>query len=83
MKPDDPNKNQGISEDDKTLNDKVNHVEKWRFNTMTLYSFAVCKVKNKQSFQKIMIILFLFHILYVLLTTKIVQNYENTLWEKY
>ncbi|XP_043787637.1 lysine--tRNA ligase isoform X1 [Apis laboriosa] len=28
MKPDDPNKNQGISEDDKTLNDKVNHVEK-------------------------------------------------------
>lgn len=28
MKPDDPNKNQGISEDDKTLNDKINHVEK-------------------------------------------------------
>lgn len=49
MKPDDPNKNQGISEDDKTLNDKINHVEKWRLNTMILYSFEVCKVKNKQN----------------------------------
>ncbi|XP_043508628.1 lysine--tRNA ligase isoform X1 [Frieseomelitta varia] len=28
MKPDNPNKNQGISDDDKTLNDNVNHVEK-------------------------------------------------------
>lgn len=27
MKPDDPNKNQGISEDDKTSNDNVNHVQ--------------------------------------------------------
>ncbi|XP_033309769.1 lysine--tRNA ligase isoform X3 [Bombus bifarius] len=27
MKPDDPNKNQGISEDDKTANDNVNHVQ--------------------------------------------------------
>ncbi|XP_017875262.1 lysine--tRNA ligase isoform X2 [Ceratina calcarata] len=28
MKPDDPNKNQGVSDDDKTMNENTNHVEK-------------------------------------------------------
>lgn len=28
MKPDDPNKNQGVSEDDKTMNENTNHIEK-------------------------------------------------------
>lgn len=79
MKPDNPNKNQGISDDD-----NVNHVEKWKFTTVTFYSFAV--LKNKQimlsktnGFNSSS---FLFHILYILLTIKIVQNYKNT-WQKY
>lgn len=47
---------------------------------MTLYSFAVCKLKNKQSMlpKNNDNIIFIPYVLYVLLTTKIVQNYENT-----